>query len=256
MPFAGRVAVVTGASSGIGAALARALVAQGCKVGLVARRRERVEELARALDPSGKSTAFAAADVGDREQTRSAVDDLAGRLGPVDLLIANAGVALPTRLEPFSAADVEQVFRTNFFGVVYAVEAVLPGMLKRGRGHLAAVSSLGAYKGLPGSAAYCASKAAVNTFLEGLRIQLHGRGVAVTTLCPGFVRTPMTAPNPFRMPWILEPDEAARRIVRALGRRRKVYDFPWPTAMLMRLTRWLPDRFIARRLGHFTEARE
>ena len=111
---------------------------------------------------------------------------------------------------------------------------------------VASVSSLGAYKGLPGSEAYCASKAAVNTFLEGLRIQLCGRGIAVTTLCPGFVRTSMTAANRHWMPFVLEPDEAARRMVRALGRRVAVYDFPWPMAWLMRLTRWLPDRTMAR----------
>ena len=109
--------------------------------------------------------------------------------------------------------DIEEMFRVNTLGVVYAIEAVLPEMLHRGRGHLAAVSSLAAYKGMPGESAYCASKAAVNCYLEGLRIHLRDTGIAVTTLCPGFVRTPMTAVNEFHMPWLLEADEAARRIV-------------------------------------------
>jgi short-subunit dehydrogenase len=253
MGFAGQVAVITGASSGIGQALAQVLAAEGARVGLVARRREALEELAAEIGRAGGTAAVAAADVGDRPAVVAAIHELAARLGPVDLLVANAGVGAPTRLEPFSVAEVEKMFRVNTLGVVYAIEAVLPEMLRRGRGHLAAVSSLGAYKGLPGESGYCASKAAVNTFLEGLRIQLRGRGVAVTTVCPGFVRTPMTSVNEFHMPFLLEADEAARRIVRALRRRRKVFDFPWPTALLMRLTRWLPDWVMARAMAGYND---
>jgi short-subunit dehydrogenase len=126
-------------------------------------------------------------------------------------------------------------------------------MLERRRGHLAAVSSLGAYKGLPGESGYCASKAAVNTFMEGLRIQLRDRGIAVTTICPGFVRTPMTEVNQFSMPWLLEPDQAARKIVRALSRRRKVFNFPWQTTLLMKLTNWLPDWVLERTMREYNE---
>jgi len=251
--FAGRVAVITGASSGIGWALARALAADGARVGLVARRREELERLAAEIARAGGTAAVAPADVAERQAVVAAVGDLAARLGPVDLLVANAGVGAPTRLEPFNVAEIEKMFRVNTLGVVYAIEAVLPEMLRRGRGHLAAVSSLGAYKGLPGESAYCASKAAVNTFLEGLRIQLRGRGIAVTTICPGFVRTPMTSVNAFHMPFLLEADEAARRIVRALGRRKKVFNFPWPMALLMRLTRWLPDWVMARAMADYND---
>jgi short-subunit dehydrogenase len=246
MAFAGQVAVITGASSGIGWALAQALAAAGARVGLIARRAERLAQLAEAIQTAGGTAALAAADVGDEAQVRAAVASLTAQLGPVDLLIANAGVGRPTALEPFDVAGVAEMMRINYLGVVHAIAAVLPGMLARGRGHLAAVSSLGAYHGMPGSQGYCASKAAVNTFLEGLRVQLRGRGIAVTTICPGFVRTPMTARNRFTMPFLMEPDEAARRIVRALRRRCKVCNFPWQTAVLMKLTRWLPDWLIAR----------
>ncbi len=251
--FAGQVAVITGASSGIGWALARALAAEGARVGLVARRREALERLAAEIARAGGTAAAAPADVGDRPAVVAAVHELAARLGPVDLLVANAGVGAPTRLDPLNVGDIEKMFRVNTLGVVYAFEAVLPEMLRRGRGHLAAVSSLGAYKGLPGESAYCASKAAVITFLEGLRIQLRDRGIAVTTICPGFVRTPMTSVNEFHMPFLLEADEAARRIVRALRRRKKVYNFPWPMALLMRLTRWLPDWAMARVMAGYNE---
>jgi short-subunit dehydrogenase len=253
MAFANQVAVVTGASSGIGWSLARALAAEGCKLGLVARRREALERLAAEIGQAGGTAVAAPADVGDRRQTVDAIHGVAERLGPVDLLVANAGVGAPTLLEPFNVGDVEKMVRVNTLGVVYAIEAVLPDMLQRGRGHLAAVSSLGAYKGLPGESGYCASKAAVNTFMEGLRIQLRGKGVAVTTICPGFVRTPMTEVNDFPMPWVLEADEAARRIVRALRRRVKVYNFPWKTALLMKLTGWLPDWVMARAMHDYNE---
>src|SRR5262245_19272897 len=254
MSFAQQVAVITGASTGIGHALARTLAAEHCRVGLVARRASLLRELAEQIHAAGGVAEFAAADVGDRQQVLAAIGELASRLGPIDLLIANAGVGSPTTVDPLNVADTERIFRINFFGALYAIEAVLPDMLRRGHGHLAGISSLGAYKGLPGESAYTASKAALNTYLEGLRIQLRKRGVAVTTVCPGFVRTPMTADNRFKkMPWLMDADEAARRIVGALKRRCKVYNFPVPTSLLMKLTRWLPDRMIGRIVGKYTE---
>jgi short-subunit dehydrogenase len=253
MRFAGQSAVVTGASSGIGWALAKALAGEGARVGLVARRREALEQLAAEISQAGGSAAVAAADVGERQATVTAIHDLSARLGPIDLLVANAGVGAPTGLEPLNVSEIEKMFRVNTFGVIYAIEAVLPEMLQRGRGHLAAVSSLAAYKGLPGESGYCASKSAVNAFMEGLRIQLRGKGIAVTTICPGFVRTPMTAVNDFSMPFVLEADEAARRIVKALSRRKKVFNFPWQTTLLMKLTRWFPDWLMARTMKSYNE---
>jgi short-subunit dehydrogenase len=222
-------------------------------VGLVARQLDRLNALADEIRQAGGTAAVAAANVGDRAQTVGAVGEVAKYLGPVDLLVANAGVGMPTLLDPVNVADVEKMFRVNVLGVVYAIDAVLPEMLRRGRGHLAAVSSLAAYKGLPGESGYCASKAAVSTYMEGLRIHLRGRNVAVTTICPGFVRTPMTAVNQFHMPWLLEADDAARRIVRALARRRKVYNFPWQLALVLKLTRWLPDWVLARSMKDYNE---
>lgn len=251
--FRNQVALITGASSGIGHALARLLAGEGCRVGLVARRADLLGGLVEEIRQAGGSAEFAAADVANREQVVPALHGLADRLGPPDLLIANAGVGAPTLVDPLNVTDVEKMFQVNVLGVLYAIEAVLPAMLQRGRGHLAAVSSLAAYKGLPGESGYTASKAAVNTFMEGLRIQLRGRGIAVTTLCPGFVRTPMTEENPFHMPWLLQADEAARRMVQALRRRRKVYNFPLGTTMLMKLTAWLPDWLVERSMRKYND---
>jgi short-subunit dehydrogenase len=253
MVFANQVAVITGASSGIGWSLAKQLASQGCKVGLVARRRDNLAALADEITRAGGTVAFAPADVSDREQTVSAVRTVAGQLGPVDLLIANAGVGAPTTVEPFNVGDVEKMYRVNVLGVIYSIEAVLPQMLERKKGHLAAVSSLAAYKGLPGESGYTSSKAAVNNFMEGLRIQLRDRGITVTTICPGFIRTPMTEVNEFHMPWLLEADDAARRIVRALARKKKVFNFPWQTALMMKATAWLPDWIMARVMGKYNE---
>jgi short-subunit dehydrogenase len=252
MSFANQVAVITGASSGIGWAMAKELSSQGCKVGLLARRKDRLDALAAEILATGGTAAAIPANVTDRHETVQAIHSLRDQLGPVDLLIANSGVGLPTQLEPLNVDQVENMFMVNTLGVVYAIEAVLPEMLQRGKGHLAAVSSLAAYKGLPGESGYCASKAAVNTYMEGLRIQLRKRGISVTTICPGFIKTPMTDVNMFRMPWLMNADRAARLIVSALARKKKVYNFPLGTTLLMKFTRWLPDWILARSLTNYT----
>jgi short-subunit dehydrogenase len=254
IPSPSRTAIITGASSGIGRALASALVAEGYRVGLLARRAGVLAEVSTELQSRGGTAAVAVADVGHRNEVQRAVDELYTVLGPADLMIANAGVGMPTYLHPVNITDVEEMFRVNFMGVVYAFEAVMPSMLERCSGHLVAISSLAGEKGFPGESAYCASKAAVNTYLEGLRIQLRARGIAVTSVCPGFVRTPMTADNAFAMPFVLEAGEAAKRIVRALRRRRGgVVRFPWQTALLLKLARWAPDTVLARLFNAYNE---
>ena len=242
--FAGRVAVITGASSGIGRSLAVALARSGCRVGLISRRRSALDRVAGEIREGGGVAAVEVADVGDRDRMRRAVGQLDEALGPVDLMVANAGVGVPTTLEPVNIEVVEETIRVNVMGVIYAIDAVLPAMLARGTGQIAAISSLAAYKGMPGESAYCASKAAVNSYLEALRVQVRGRGIAVSTICPGFIRTPMTSTMTF-MPFALEPDEAASRIVAALRRKVKVYNFPRRTAALMKLAQWLPDWLLA-----------
>lgn len=241
MSFANQVAVVTGASSGIGWELAKTLAARQCAVGVIARRQDRLEALVEEIRAAGGKAAWAVADVTDRTQTLAAFRSLRDALGPVDLLIANAGYGVPTFIEPINIDEIEATFKINTMGVIYAIEAVLPEMLQRGKGHLAAVSSLASYMGIPGESAYCASKAAVNAYMDGLRVQLRRRGVLVTTICPGFIHTPMTAHNTFRMPFVMNADRAAQLMLRAIERKKKVYNFPWQTAFLMKLSTWFPD---------------
>ena len=144
------------------------------------------------------------------------------------------------------------MFKVNTLGVVYAIAGVLPEMLQRGQGHLVAISSLASYKGLPGESGYCASKAAVSVYMEGLRIELRSRGIHVTTACPGFIETPMTAVNTFHMPGLMTAEKAARLIVRAVARKRKVFNFPLGLTMMTKLSRWLPDWVIARLMKNTT----
>ena len=176
----------------------------------------------------------------------AAVDQAARELGPIDLLIANAGVGHVIPADRFDATLFEDTIRTNLLGPVFAIEAVLPSMLSRGAGHIVGVSSLAAYRGLPKTHAYCASKSALNASLEGLRAEVADRGVRITTVCPGFVRTSMVAKNSAGMPFLLGPDEAARRILRAVRAGRRVYNFPWPMAVLTALARLLPNGVVDR----------
>ncbi len=241
------VAIVTGASSGIGRALALRLGSAGYRVGLIARRRDDLEAAARSIVEAGGRASCAVGDVGDRPSLRAAVAEVEASLGPADVLVANAGFGAVTRLDPLNTAEVEETIRVNVLGVIYSVEAVLPGMLARGRGHLVAISSLAAFKGLPGEGAYCASKAAVNAYMESLRIDLRGRGVAVATVCPGFVRTAMAPMESATTPFMMSADQAGHRIARIIARRENgLVCFPRRMALLMPLIARLPDALLAR----------
>ena len=168
-------------------------------------------------------------------------------------MIASAGVGMPTLLDPVNLPDIEAMIKINVLGVVYSFASVMPEMLRRRTGRLAAVSSLAGYLALPGESGYCASKAAVNAYLAGLRAHLRGSGVTVTTLCPGFVRTAMTEANDFWMPGLLSAEEAARKMLRAIRRGKRVYDFPWPVAVLTKLVARLPEPLLVRLMAGYNE---
>ncbi|TWT94453.1 SDR family NAD(P)-dependent oxidoreductase [Stieleria varia] len=248
MSLADKVVLITGATGGIGSALATTLAAKGCKIGLLARNETRLREIADSLQSSstkvacaGTEVAYACADVGERAEVAHAVDQITQQLGPIDLLIANAGVGDPDQIEPFDGELFERLMRVNWLGMVNAIQAVLPAMLERRSGHITTVSSLRGYRGLPGFAGYGSTKAAVNHFMDALRVDLRGRGVAVTTVCPGYVRTAMTDSKDFPMPFIMEPEQAAKKIVYAIERKKKVFNFPWQLALMSRVVRSLPD---------------
>lgn len=244
LDWRGNHVVITGASSGIGKALAWELAGRGAILGLISRRKNILNELAADISLSGAKVAACFADCGNPEEMDQAVRQAESNNGPVRTMIASAGVGYPTDIDLGNLRQTAETFQTNVMGVIHSFRSVLPGMLERKEGHLAAVSSLGAFMGFPGESAYCASKAAVNTFMEGMRIRLRGTGIRVTTLCPGFVKTPMTEINDFSMPFLIDAPDAARRIVRGLERNQAVACFPWRMSMLVGLLRRCPDSFI------------
>jgi short-subunit dehydrogenase len=235
-----KVVMVTGASSGIGGALAVELAKRGAKLGLVARRADALSEIAGHVKAAGSEALVLAEDVRDAGSLREAAERLRSRLGPIDVLIANAGIG-PTRdASGIDAAEVSDVININVLGAVNSVAAVLPQMLARGQGHLVAISSLAAYRGLPKSAAYCASKAALSSFFESLRLDLEPKGIAVTIIHPGFIKTPLTAGREAQMPFLMELDDAVKKIVRAIEKRKKSYAFPWQLATIVRVGMVMP----------------
>ena len=155
--------------------------------------------------------------------------------------MANAGIGLPTSVRKMDLDQVETVFRVNFFGVLNCAHAVLNPMVKRGSGQFAAVSSLAGWRGLPFSGAYSASKAAVSAWMEASRVELKGSGVTLTTVHPGFVRTPMTAKNRFPMPFLMDSTEASRIMYKGIVSGASEVNFPFPTTTLMRVARLLPN---------------
>ncbi|MEZ6142017.1 MAG: SDR family NAD(P)-dependent oxidoreductase [Zavarzinella sp.] len=235
--------MITGASSGIGHALAREYAQAGAHVGLVARREAPLQELSAQIEASGGKAAYATADIQDYQQVQQAVQQLLTHLGGCDIMIANAGVGGHHSATSLNIHVTDKVIRTNLLGPLYTFEAILPTMLQQKSGQLVAISSMAAWRALPNVGAYCASKAGLNTFMRSLRMNLHGTGIATTVINPGFVATPMTEKNPTRL-WVQTPEKAARRIRRAISRKKTSYSFPKRMTMLMNLVRFLPDSIL------------
>jgi short-subunit dehydrogenase len=245
-----RVVFITGASSGIGHALAVELGRRGARLGLLARRREALERIVADVEGAGGRGLALPADVKDAGAVQSAADQLRERFGHIDVLIANAGIGTTTDGAELQAGEFAEVINVNVIGVANSVAAVVPAMVARHQGQLVAISSLAAYRGLPKSGAYCASKAAVSALFESLRLDLQAKGIDVTIIHPGFIKTPLTEGRHAQMPFLMELDDATRKIVRAIEERRKSYAFPWQLASIVRFGMILPislyDRIAAR----------
>ena len=241
---------LTGASSGIGEALARHYAGAGATLALFARRETEHARLSAALAPAIVATY--AGDVRDTAALAGAAADFIARFGAPDIVIANAGVSRGTVTdEPADLPAFRTVFDTNVLGIVHTFSPFMAALRGARAGTLVGMASVAGFRGLPGAGAYSASKAAAIAYLESLRVELVGSGVAVVTICPGFIATPMTADNPYKMPFLLAPDKAARLMARAIARRRRFYVLPWQMAWLGRALRCVPrpiyDRVLAGR---------
>jgi short-subunit dehydrogenase len=230
---------LTGASSGIGAALAREFARRGARLGLVARRADALQALAAEL--SGPCQVYAL-DVTDRERLLAAARDFDHRCGGTDVVVASAGISTGVQTEYYEDLEVfDRVLATNLNAVVTSFHPFIGAMRKRRRGTLVAIASVAGVRGLPGSEAYCASKAALINYCESLRVGLRGSGIRVVTIAPGFVRTPMTDANPYPMPFLMDAQAFAVRAVDAIARGSSYTVIPWQMAWVAKLLRALPN---------------
>jgi short-subunit dehydrogenase len=243
-----KVVLVTGASSGIGRALALEFARRRWSVGLLARRKELLENIALEVESAGGRALCLPADVTDFDSLKSAVSQVYATWGHIDTLIANAGVGSTSTA--ISAPEFARVVNINLIGAANSVAAVIDGMLSRNQGQIVVISSLAAYRGLPKSGAYCASKAGLSAFAESLRIDLRNSNVDVTIIHPGFIKTPLTTGRHAKMPFLMELPDAVSKMMQAIEKRRRSYSFPWQLAAIVKLGLVMPaalyDRISAR----------
>ena len=232
--------MITGASAGIGRSLALEIAARGGRLGLLARREDVLNDLVAEIKNKNGQAVAAAADVRDRKAVRAAADHFRAEFGPIDVMIANAGIGTSQHAAQLQPEQVAEVININLIGAVNSVAAVLPEMVERDSGQLVAISSLAGYRGLAKSAAYCASKAGVSAYFESLRIDLRRTGVTVTVIHPGFIKTELTAGRAAKMPYLMELDDAVKKILMAIEKGKKSYAFPWQLATIVRSFSILP----------------
>ncbi|MBI3902202.1 MAG: SDR family oxidoreductase [Nitrosomonadales bacterium] len=231
--------VISGASSGLGLALAQHYLEQGAVVGAIARRADLLQDLSEHYPGLVHTYAL---DVRDAAALQAAAQDFIARAGVPDIVIANAGVSIGTLTRHAEDNDVFQhVMDINVQGAVRTFQPFVEVMRKAGHGRLVGIASVAGFRGLPGAGAYSASKAALIAYLESLRVELYGSGVRVVTLCPGYIKTPLTAINPYPMPFILEADDAARRIARVIAQGKSFAVVPWQMALAGRMLKLLPN---------------
>lgn len=243
--------LITGASSGIGQALALAYLQRGWRVALLARRTDVLQQWLDSLPmawPPGQ-TCILGADVGDTDSMLAAAQQCLTQMGLPDVVVANAGISLGVDTAEREDLDVfEQVLRTNTLGVAHTFHPFIRAMQARGHGKLVGIASVAGIRGLPGHAAYCASKAAVISYCESLRGELRANGVEVITIAPGYIATPLTARNRYPMPFLMSAEAFAQSAVRAIARGDRYRVIPWPMAIVAKILKVLPDALFDRLL--------
>jgi len=241
MNFNNKVVLITGASTGIGKAIAQKLMNENCRLVLLSRRPELIKEYINKSLNTNNQPLILKCDVSKKEEVAIAYEKVKEKFGKVNVAVLNAGVGHPPlTVENYNSQFAEAIFGTNVLGIVYWVEQLLPDFVKRKEGTIVGVSSLADNRGFSGSGFYCSSKAAASIYLEGLRIELKRYGIKVITVKPGFVKTPMTDQNKFKMPLLMEPEKAAHIIIDGIKKEKRIIQFPWQTFLASRLIGFLP----------------
>jgi short-subunit dehydrogenase len=236
---------ITGASSGLGEGLALHYAEPGSVIGLCARRAPLLSELGKAIAAKGARAIAYVVDVRDTIEMEHAATQFVTECRGVDLVIANAGIGIPHETLEGKSQPIAKLIQVNVIGVTNTVVPFVPAMVRQGWGNLVAVSSMAGHRGLPGRAAYSASKAAVITFMDALRLDLYGTNVHAMSLCPGFVHTPLTA-SLRKLPFVIARDDAVAQMTEAIERRETTFTFPWQMRVLSRILKFAPDGLVRR----------
>jgi short-subunit dehydrogenase len=249
MNFKGKSILITGASSGIGKALTKEFAAQECTIFLASRRKNLLDEIKKELSAVNSNILTYECDVINKQSIAETFAKIKDKTDFIDLAILNAGFGHNMKIENFDSKYAEQIFGVNVLGMIYWIEKLLPDFLKMKKGIIAGVSSLADNRGFSESGFYCASKAAATIYLDGLRVELKRHGVKVITVKPGFVKTPMTDKNDFRMPLIMPAEKAAKIIVKGLIKEKSIIQFPLPLVLGSKFVGALPTFFYERIAG-------
>ena len=241
MNFTNKVVLLTGASSGIGYSLAKSLPKENCSLALISRRKNILKQLETELKNRRNRVISYSCDVSNIDEVRETYSQIKNDFGKVDIAILNAGISHRADVKNYSAEIAEKIFNVNVFGIINFVEQLLPEFLERREGIIVGVSSLAEVRGFPKSGFYNASKSAASLLLESLRIELKPFGVKVITIKPGFVRSPMTDKNDFRMPFLMDLDEATNSIIKGLRKEKQIIQFPLPIVFGAKIMKLLPN---------------
>ena len=236
-----RVVIITGASSGIGEALACRMAGEGCRLGLIARRKELLDKIADKINRNGGRALSLPADVVNFDQLKESMNTVLKEFGQIDIAVANAGVAPFARIATLKSAALRQIMDINFFGAWNLFECVLPNMLERGSGHLVGVSTFASFRGMQRLGPYSASKSAINILLESARVELYRKNIHCTIIMPAYVKTPLTDTNKSRMPFMISADKAASVIAKSIRNKRKQVIFPWQFRVFAPIFRNVPN---------------
>jgi hypothetical protein len=235
---------ITGASSGIGEYVAYAFAKRKATLGLVARRADLLNKVAEKCKNLGGTATVYVLDVSNADKCKKAAQEFLEECGGIDIVFANAGISGIDGLGTGESATINRILITNILGVTNTTIPFLPTMRVQGSGHVVIVSSVAGYRGFVGRGGYSGSKAAIRTMANGWRYSLERAGINITTICPGFVNTPLVKRNAFPMLFIIDPEAAAEKILYAIRRKVKTYIFPWPYKLFIPLLKIIPSWLI------------